>query len=64
MVTIQIADEFVQSSKFSLLKESKEKEVFVKKAISIIKSLDTSNLTNQESVEEVINLFALRIEQA
>jgi len=47
-----------------LPKKSEEEEVFVKKAISIIKSLDTSSLTNQESLEEVINLFALRIEQA
>ena len=64
MVTIPIADEFVQSSKFSLPKKSEEKEAFVKEAISIIKSLDTSNLTNQESLEEVVNLFASKIKQA
>ena len=64
MVTIPIADEFVQSSKFSLPKKSEEEEAFVKEAISIIKSLDTSNLTNQESLEEVVNLFASKIEQA
>ena len=64
MVTIPIADKFVQSSKFLLPKKSEEEEAFVKEAISIIKSLDTSNLTNQESLEEVVNLFASKIEQA
>jgi len=47
-----------------LPKKSEKEEAFVKEAISIIKFLDTSNLINQESLEEVVNLFVLRIEQA
>jgi len=63
-VTISIEEEFVQTAKLSLLKKSDKEEVFIKEAFSIIKSLDTSNLSNQESLEQVINLLAARIKQA
>ena len=55
-------EEFVQTFKFSILKKSKEEETFVKEVISIFKSLDTSILSNQESLEHVVNLLASRID--
>ena len=63
-VTIPITEEFVQTSKLSLLKKSNEEKVFVKEVISIINSLDTLNLLNQESLEQVICLLVSRINQA
>ena len=58
-VIILIAEEFVQTSKLSLLKKSNEKEMFIKEVISIINSLNTLNLSNQESLEQVVCLLAL-----
>ena len=51
-------------SKFSLSKKSEEEEMFVKEVIAIFKSLDTLTLLNQESLEQVVNSLALKINQA
>jgi len=63
-VTIPIEEEFIQSFKLSLPKKSKEEESFVTEVVDIFKSLDTSILSNQESLEQVVNLLTSRIDQA
>jgi len=63
-VTISIEEEFVQTAKLLLPKKSNEKEVFIKEVFSIIKSLNTLNLLNQESLEQVVNLLVVRTKQA
>jgi len=63
-VSISIEEEFVQTAKLSLPKKSNEEEALIKEVSSIIKSLDTSNLSNQEFLKQVINLLAARIEHA
>jgi len=63
-ITIPIEEKFIQSSKLSLLKKSKEEEAFVIKVVDIFKSLDTLILSNQESLEQVVNSLASRIDQA
>jgi len=63
-VTIPIEEEFIQSSKLSLPKKSEEEEVFVTEVVDIFKFLNTLILSNQESLELVVNLLALRIDQA
>ena len=63
-VSISIEEEFVQTAKLSSPNKSDKKEAFIKEVSSIIKSLDISNLSNQESLEQVINLLVARIEQA
>ena len=63
-VTIPIAEEHVQSSKFLIPKNSEEEAAFVKEATLIIKSLDTSNLTSYVRLEDIVNLFASRIDHA
>jgi len=51
-------------SKFSLPKKSEEEEMLVKEVIAIFKSLDTLTLLNQESLEQVVNSLALKINEA
>jgi len=63
-VSISIEEEFVQTAKLLLPKKSDEKEAFAKEVSSIIKSLDTSNLSNQESLKQVVNLLVARIKHA
>jgi len=63
-ITITIEEKFIQSSKLSLPKKIKEEEAFVTEVVNIFKFLDTLILSNQESLEQVVNLLALRIDQA
>ena len=63
MITIPIAKEFVTSSKLSILKRSKEEAVFIKETSVIISNLDTSNLTDNVKLENLVNLFGSRIKQ-
>ena len=64
MITISIMEELVPTSKFLLPKNSKEEEAFIKEVIFVFKSLDTLNLSNHESLEQVVNLLAARVKQA
>ena len=63
-VTILIAKEFIQTSKLLILKKSDEKEVFIKEVISIFKFINTLTMSNQESLEQVVNVLVSRIDQA
>ena len=63
-VTIPIAEEYITSPKLSISKKSKEEAVFVKEATAVIKNLNTSNLTDSIKLENLVNLFRSRIEQA
>jgi len=64
MITIPIVKELVPTSKFLLPKNSKEEEAFIKEAALVFKSLNTSNLSNHESLEQVVNSLVARVEQA
>jgi len=63
-IIIPIEEEHVMTSKFSLSKNSKEEEEFIKEVTCVFKLLDTTNLLDQESLEQVINLLAASIERA
>jgi len=64
MITIPIAEEFIASSKLSIPKGSEEEVAFIKEASAIIRTLDTSNLTDNVKLENLINLFRSRIDWA
>jgi len=63
-VTIPIAKEYITSSKLSILKKSEEEAAFIKEATVVIKNLNISNLTDSVKLENLVNLFGSRIEQA
>jgi len=63
-ITILIKEEHVMTSKFSLSKNSEEEEEFIKEVTHVFKSLDTTNLLDRESLEQVVNLLAASIKQA
>ena len=62
-ITIPITEEFITSFKLSIPKGSEE-VTFVKEASAIIKNLDTSNLIDNVKLENLVNLFRLRIDWA
>ena len=64
MITIPIIEKLVPTSKFSLPKNNKEEEAFIKEAAFVFKSLNTSNLLNHVSLKQVVNSLVARVEQA
>ena len=63
-ITIPITEELIPTFKFLIPKNSKEEEAFIRKAALVFKSLDTSNLSNHESLEQVVNSLVARVKQA
>ena len=61
-ITISIVEENINSSKFSIAKNSEEEMVFIKDVITFIKSLDVSNLSDINRLENIVNTFAFHIE--
>ena len=53
----------VISTKLSILKNSEEETVFVKEIIANLKNLNTSNITDSDKLEDVVNLLKLIIKQ-
>ena len=57
-ITISIIKENVNSRKRSIIKDSEEKEQFIKDIITFIRNLDTSNLLDIPHLEKTVNNFA------
>jgi len=63
-ITITIEEEHVMNTKLSLSKNSKQEEEFIKEVICIFKSLDTTNLIDRESLEQIVDKLVTSIKQA
>jgi len=63
-VTIPITEEYIISSKFSIAKNSKEEESFIKDVSYPIKNINVNNLSNINKLEFVINILASKIKNA
>jgi len=63
MVTIPIIEEYIQTKKQMIVKDSKEKRIFVKKLIEAFKDIDMSNLSDVEQLENVILSLASSMER-
>ena len=62
-ITITIEEEHIMNTKLSLSKNSKQEEEFIKEVICVFKSLDTTNLVDHESLEQIVDNLATSIEQ-
>ena len=63
-ISIHIVEEDINSSKFSIAKNSEEEASFIKDISSIIKNLDISNLSDIDKLEDVVNTLASNSEHA
>ena len=63
-VSIPIAEENINSSKFSIMKNSEEEAIFIKEVSFIIKNLDVSDLSDSDKLENVVNTLASNTESA
>ena len=57
-ITIPIVKESVNSTKHSIIKDSKEEVSFIKDIITSIRNLNTSNLLDTTSLDRVVNNVA------
>ena len=64
IVSIPIVKENINSSKFSIIKNSEEEASFIKDVSSIIKNLNISNLSDINKLEDIVNTFASNTECA
>ena len=64
IVTIPIMDENINSTRFSIAKNSEEETSFIKDVSSLIRNLDVSNLSDINRLENIVNSLALNIEYA
>jgi len=62
MISIPIAEENIVTSKFSIAKNSKEEENFIKDVSYIIKNIDVSNLLDSNKLEDATNSLTLSLE--
>jgi len=62
IVTIGIAEEYIDSFKFSITKNSEEKSKFIKEVVCAIKSINVDDLVNSFKLEETITSLALTID--
>jgi len=54
VVDISIIEEFIQDKRRIIIRNSKEEEKFVSKLISIIRNINTSNISSKELLKEVV----------
>jgi len=57
-------EENINTSKFSIAKNSEEKDLFIKDISSVIRNLDISNLSVIDKLENVVNILVSNIEHA
>ena len=62
-ITILIVEQHVHNRKCLIVKGSMEEKSFIKDLIKDIKTIDTSNLTDINSLENVIDLFTKAIKK-
>jgi len=62
-ITILIIKEYIQMKKHMIIKNSKEEKIFVNKVIKAIKDIDTSNLFNVISLENIVCSFTCSLER-
>ena len=64
MVSVSITEENIITSKFSIAKNSKEEENFIKDISSIIKSIKVSDLSDIDKLKDATNSLVSSIENA
>ena len=63
-IVISITQKHINSRKCSIIKNSKEKSVFIKDLISAIRYINTSNMSDTTSLDRAVNEFTIIVENA
>ena len=62
-VTKPIIEEYVYNKKYSIIKGSVEEKSFIKDLIKDIRTINISNLTDIDSLENIVNSFTKAIKE-
>jgi len=62
-ITIPIIEKYIQTKKYTIVKNSKEEKIFINKVIKAIKDINTSDLTNVVSLKNIVYSFAYSLER-
>jgi len=57
-VNITIFEEYIQTKKYTIVKNSKEENNFINNLIKTIKRLNMENIQNKEALEHIMQTFA------
>ena len=63
-ITIPITEENIITFKFSIAKNSNEEELFIKDIATALRNLNTSDLSDSNRLENVVNTLTVSIEHA
>ena len=63
-INIPIVDKFINNSKLSIALNSEQEMAFVKDLIAIFKNIETSNITNKDNLEDIVNHLGTSINWA
>ena len=63
IITIPIIKEHIQTKKQMIVKDSDEEKTFIEKLIKTISSINTSNLSNVDSLKNVVLTLTCSIER-
>ena len=63
-INIPIVDNFINNSKLSIAPNSEQEMAFVKDLIAIFKNIETSNITNKDNLEDIVNHLGTSINWA
>ena len=63
-MSIPIAEENIVTSKFPIVKNSKEEENFIKDISYVIKNINISDLSDSNKLEDTTNSLVLSLENA
>jgi len=64
IIDIPIIDKFINTSKLSIALNSEQEMAFVKDLITILKNVETSNITNKDNLKDIINCIGTFINRA
>ena len=62
-IVILIVDEIISTLKLSIQQKSKQENAFIEEVISSFKNFDTSNITNKEDLEYMVNKLNSLVDQ-
>ena len=57
-INIMIIEEHIQTRKYTLVKNSKEEENFIIELIKVITKLNTENISNKETLKQIVQIIA------
>ena len=62
IVVISIVKEHVQTKKYSIIKDSDKKYIFIKELTESIRNINTSDIDNITHLDNIVNKFASSLE--